>query len=84
MPALPELEVVQEVFNRRSLGQAIERAEAIPPGAAVVLRDLTGAGFVAALTGARFDGHVRRRSFLLCAHAPSPVGSRVNQPAGNA
>jgi len=51
VPELPELEVVQEVLNRRSVGQAIAAAEAIPPGGAIVVRDLTGAGFGAALAG---------------------------------
>jgi len=41
LPELPEPEVVQEVLNRRILGQAIAAAEAILPGAAIVIRDLT-------------------------------------------
>jgi hypothetical protein len=42
IPELPELEVVQEVLNRRILGQTITAADAIAPGAAIVIRDLTG------------------------------------------
>lgn len=41
MPELPELEVVQEVLNRRRPGQTITSAESIPPGAAIVVRYLT-------------------------------------------
>jgi formamidopyrimidine-DNA glycosylase len=65
MPELPELEVVQEVLNRRIIGQTITAAEAIPPGAAIVIRDLTGAGFGPALTGAAFQSIVRRGKFLV-------------------
>jgi formamidopyrimidine-DNA glycosylase len=65
MPELPELEVVQEVLNRRIVGQTIMAAEAIAPGAAIVVRDLTGAGFGAALAGARFESIVRRGKFLV-------------------
>jgi formamidopyrimidine-DNA glycosylase len=65
MPELPELTVVQEVLHRRILGQTITAAEAIPPGAAIVIRDLTGAGFGPALTGARFEAIVRRGKFLV-------------------
>jgi formamidopyrimidine-DNA glycosylase len=42
MPELPELTVVAEVLNRRVLGQSIVSAEVIPPGGAIVVRDLTG------------------------------------------
>ncbi|MCC7359918.1 MAG: Fpg/Nei family DNA glycosylase [Anaerolineales bacterium] len=65
MPELPELEVAQEVLNRRLLGQTITAADAIPPGAAIVLRDLTGLGFSPALTGATFQAIVRRGKFLV-------------------
>jgi formamidopyrimidine-DNA glycosylase len=69
MPELPELEVVQEVLNRRIVGQTITGAEAIPPGAAIVIRDLTGAGFGAALGGARSESVIRRGKFLVFALA---------------
>jgi formamidopyrimidine-DNA glycosylase len=65
MPELPELEVVQEVLNRRILGQNLTAAEGLPPRAAIVIRDLTGAGFGAALTGARFEHVTRRGKFLV-------------------
>ncbi len=65
MPELPELTVVQEVLSRRILGQTITTADAIPPGAAIVIRDLTGVGFGAALAGARFESIVRRGKFLV-------------------
>jgi formamidopyrimidine-DNA glycosylase len=74
MPELPELEVVQEVLNRRIAGQTITAAEAIPPGAAIVIRDLTGAGFGAALAGARFDNIVRRGKFLVFTLAAADGG----------
>ncbi len=56
MPELPELTVVQEVLNRRLLGQTVTSAEVIPPGGPIVVRDLTGEGFAPALAGAREDG----------------------------
>ena len=45
MPELPELTVVQEVLNRRILGQTIVSAEVIPPGGPIVVRDLMGESF---------------------------------------
>ena len=65
MPALPELEVVQEVLNRRLPGQTIVSAEVIPPGRPIVVRDLTGTGFGAALAGATFESIARRGKFLV-------------------
>ena len=53
MPELPELEVVQEVLNRRILGQTIPTAESIPPGGPIVIRDRTGLGFDVVLRGAQ-------------------------------
>ena len=47
MPELPELEVVQEVLNRRIVGQTIAAAELIQPGGAMVVRDLVDAMFQA-------------------------------------
>jgi formamidopyrimidine-DNA glycosylase len=64
MPELPELTVVQEVLSRRILSQTIASAEVIPPGGAIVVRDLTGEGFAAALAGARFESVARRGKFL--------------------
>lgn len=65
MPELPELEVVHEVLNRRILGQTIVSAEGIAPGAAIVVRDLTGLGFDIALRGAQFETVIRRGKFLV-------------------
>jgi formamidopyrimidine-DNA glycosylase len=65
MPELPELTIVQEVLNRRILGQTITAAELIQPGGAIVVRDLTGAGFGPALAGATFESIVRRGKFLV-------------------
>ena len=65
MPELPELEIVRDVLNRRILGQTIMSAEVIPPGGPIVVRDLTGAGFGAALAGATFQNVVRRGKFLV-------------------
>ncbi len=75
MPELPELEVVQEVLNRRIVGQTIAAAEAIPPGAAIVVRDLTGTGLGAALTGAMFQSIVRRGKFLVFTLAAADGGA---------
>jgi formamidopyrimidine-DNA glycosylase len=65
MPELPELTVIQQVLQRRLPGQTIVSAQAIAPGGAIVVRDLTGAGFGAALAGARFESIVRRGKFLV-------------------
>jgi formamidopyrimidine-DNA glycosylase len=63
MPELPELEVVCEVLTRRVLGATVNDAALLPPGAAIVVRDLTGsAGQV--LIGARFDAVRRHGKFL--------------------
>ena len=71
MPELPELTVVSEVLHRRLPGQTITAAEAIPPGAAIVLRDLTGQGFGPVLTGARFESVTRRGKFLVFTLTPT-------------
>jgi formamidopyrimidine-DNA glycosylase len=65
MPELPELTVVQEVLNRRIVGQTIVSADVIPPGGPIVIRDLTGEGFAAALASARFESVIRRGKFLV-------------------
>jgi formamidopyrimidine-DNA glycosylase len=64
MPELPELEVVREVLERRVIGQSITDAEPIAPGAAIVLRNLTGAPVDVALRGARFERVNRQGKFL--------------------
>lgn len=65
MPELPELAIVREVLNKRILGKTIERVELLQPGAAIVVRDLTGRGFVETLTGATFQEVTRRGKFLV-------------------
>jgi len=65
MPELPELEVVREVLQRRIVGQAIMAVQVIPPGGPVVVRDLTQAGFAAALTGATIAALARRGKYLV-------------------
>lgn len=65
MPELPELEVVREVLQRRVVGTTIERVESVPPGGAIVVRDLTHSDFTAALTGETFGAVARRGKFLV-------------------
>ena len=65
MPELPELEVVREVLQRRVVGQTITSVEVIPPGGVIVVRDLTQAGFAAALTGATIAAAARRGKYLV-------------------
>ena len=65
MPELPELEVVRDVLRRRVIGETITRVQTIQPGAAIVIRDLTGVGAVKALTAACFDVVERRGKFLV-------------------
>jgi len=65
MPELPELEVVREVLTRRIVGQRIVEVQAIPPGSAIVLRDLTQQGIVNVLTGQFLNSVMRRGKFLV-------------------
>ena len=60
MPEFPELTVVREVLERRVSGRRVTAAALVQPGAAIVVRDLSGAGFEAGLTGAT-AGAMRRR-----------------------
>jgi len=60
MPELPELTVVREVLERRVSGRRLTSAALVQPGAAIVVRDLTGAGFETGLLGAT-AGAMRRR-----------------------
>ena len=78
MPELPELEVVCEVLNRRVAGQIIERVEVLPPGGAIVVRDLTQLGLDAALRGARIAEVTRRGKFLRFAVVDNPLWLVVN------
>ena len=79
MPELPELEVVCEVLNRRLPGQTITAADALMPGGAIVIRDLTGTGFGAALAGAAFHSIIRRGKFLVFTLS-SKAGVHLNAP----
>lgn len=65
MPELPELEVVRDVLRRRVIGETITHVQLFQPGAAIVLRDLTGAGAEATLTNGRFEAVERRGKFLV-------------------
>lgn len=65
MPELPELEVVREVLQRRVLGTTITAVQILPPGGAIVVRDLTRRGFSDILTGATFERITRRGKFLI-------------------
>ncbi len=67
MPELPELEVVREVLKRRIIGYTIDSVEVVPAGAAIVVRDLTHAGFSQVLTGATITAITRRGKFLVFA-----------------
>jgi formamidopyrimidine-DNA glycosylase len=76
MPELPELEVVKEVLQRRVVGETITAVEVMPAGGAIVVRDLTQAGFSETLTGAAITAVERRGKFLLFSLTPvtsSPV-----------
>ncbi len=72
MPELPELEVVREVLRRRVLGQSITQVQVLPPGGPIVIRDMTGAGFQAALTGGTIQSVERRGKFLVFTFDPQP------------
>lgn len=65
MPELPELEIVREVLQRHVVGQKITAVELRLPGASIVIRDMTGRGFEAALTGQPLSSVRRRGKFLL-------------------
>ena len=65
MPELPELEIVQEVLQRRVVGATIEAVEVLPPGGPIVTRDLTQRGFEATMTHAGIATVIRRGKFLV-------------------
>ncbi|MEW6567965.1 MAG: DNA-formamidopyrimidine glycosylase family protein [Chloroflexota bacterium] len=65
MPELPELEVVREVLTCRVVGRTVEAVTVEPGGGPIVVRDLTGLGFVRSLTGSRLSSVWRRGKFLL-------------------
>ena len=65
MPELPELEVVRDVLMHRVAGTTINHVNVLPPGGAVIIRDLTNLGFAESLTGAAITTIARRGKFLL-------------------
>jgi len=70
MHELHELEVVRDVLRRRVVGARIDAAQIIPPGGAIVIRDLTARGFESSLTGATITRVERRGKFLIFEFAP--------------
>ena len=78
MPELPELEVVREVLTRRLVGRRIESVTVAPKGGPIVVRDLTGRGFVECLTRAKIQSVARRGKFLLFTLSPSSLTLAVN------
>jgi formamidopyrimidine-DNA glycosylase len=78
MPELPELEVVREVLTRRLAGQQVVAVTVAPKGGPIVVRDLTGRGFVECLTGAEIQSIARRGKFLLFTLSPSSLTLAVN------
>ncbi len=71
MPELPELEVVQEVLQRRVVGCTIDRVQILGSGGAIAVRDLTRLGFAETLTGKTIASVTRRGKFLLFALTPA-------------
>ena len=65
MPELPELEVVTDVLRRRVVGQTITGVEIRPPGGSIVIRDMTGQGFAAALVNQAIVSVNRRGKFVV-------------------
>jgi formamidopyrimidine-DNA glycosylase len=77
MPELPELEVVREVLLRHLVGRIIQEVKVIPPGGAIVVRDLTHQGFEACLTGAVITGIIRRGKFIIFSFEAGPSPSAL-------
>jgi formamidopyrimidine-DNA glycosylase len=78
MPELPELEVVREVLDRRVIGRPIRRVTLQPKGGPLVVRDLTGRGFIACVE-AQCPARVERRGkFLVFTLQPSGLFLVVN------
>ncbi len=78
MPELPELEIVREVLQRRVVGTTIVAVKILPPGGAIVARDLTHLGFEQTLTRAAITSVARRGKFLLFGIEPSDSNSNSN------
>lgn len=62
MPELPDLEIVAEFLHLQLAGLRIEQAQVLKP---IVVRDLTGEGFVSRITGQQVRSVSRRGKFLL-------------------
>jgi formamidopyrimidine-DNA glycosylase len=80
MPELPELEVVRDVLQRRVVGRRITDVQLLPPGGPIVVRDIAGAGFEAALSGAEIAEIRRRGKFLVFGFDadPAPLFLAIN------
>lgn len=78
MPELPELEIVREVLVRRLLGRRVEDVRLSGKGAPIIVRDLTGLGFVESVRGQRLTGASRRGKFLLLELSPSDLVLAIN------
>jgi len=78
MPELPELEVVREVLTRRLAGRQVVAVTVAPKGGPIVVRDLTGGGFVECITGTEIQSIARRGKFLLFTLSPSSLTLAVN------
>ena len=73
MPELPELEIVREVLVRRLRGRRVEDVRLMGKGAPIVVRDLTGLGFIDGVRGQTLEGISRRGKFILLQLAPSSL-----------
>ena len=62
MPELPDLEVIKEFLQPRLVGQTIVEVEVLRP---IVVRDLTGEGLAAGVTGRSISAVRRRGKFLV-------------------
>jgi len=62
MPELPDLEVIKEFLEPRLVGQGIAEAEQLRP---LIVRDLTGEGLAAGVTGRSISAVWRRGKFLI-------------------
>lgn len=69
MPELPELEVIRDMLLERIVGASISAVQLVQPGAAIVVRDLSGLGAEALLTALRFTAVARRGQFLILSGA---------------
>jgi formamidopyrimidine-DNA glycosylase len=78
MPELPELEIVREVMQRRVVGRRIDDVRLVGKGAPIVVRDLTGRGFVESIRGQTLAEVSRRGKFLLLRLDPSALTLAIN------